>query len=102
MDDTDVTFHALPLGAGAILAIIIVVGFIGLIAYQAWMHGPTFIVPVRDLIAILIIGTFLFTIAYMLGSKIPEAGDIMLGALVAGFAAIVAFYFSRDKPPNGK
>jgi drug/metabolite transporter (DMT)-like permease len=90
---------AIPFGSGTLIASLIVIGFIVLFGYQAWMHGPNFVVPVRDMLAVLVISMVLFTIAYMLGTRNVEGTDILLGALIAAFAAIIAFYFNKPPPP---
>lgn len=90
----DAVIRGLPFGAGAVLALVIVVGFVALLGFQAWMHGVNFIVPVRDMLAVLVVVMLLFTLALMIGNnRMTEGGDILLGAVIAGFAAIVAFYF---------
>jgi hypothetical protein len=88
---------ALPFGAGAIGAVVVLAGFVLLMGYQAWVQGTAFAVPVRDFIAVLVLVTFLFTLAYMVGSRVTEGTDLLLGALIAAFSAIVAYYFRMEK-----
>jgi hypothetical protein len=87
-------FRSLPFGSATLLTGILILGFVLLAAYQAWLHGPAYVLPVRDFMALMVAATFLFTIAYMIASKATEGSDIMLGALIAAFTAIIAYYFT--------
>jgi nitrate reductase gamma subunit len=87
----------LPTGPGAIAGMILIVGFIGLLVYQAVRQGSTFVVPTRDFIAFFIVMAFVATVAYMFVGKPNEGADILVGALIAAFSAIVAMYFRGGK-----
>jgi hypothetical protein len=94
----DVALKPLPFGPASIVALVLVVGFLGLMTYQAVRQGSAFRVPVRDFMALVIIGAFLGALGYMFVGKVSEGGDIMIGALVAAFSAIIALYFRQ--PPE--
>jgi hypothetical protein len=89
----------LPFGPGAVVLTLGLIGFVALVAYTAWRQGPAFVLPVRDYLAVLVIVMLLFAIAVSMGGQNKEATDILLGALIAAFSAIVAFYFRNG---NGK
>jgi ABC-type Co2+ transport system permease subunit len=84
------------LGPGSIAIILIVVGFLGAVGYQAWKQGSGFTAPTRDFVAFAIVITFIVTIGYMMLDKITESMDILVGALIAAFSAVVAVYFNKE------
>ena len=90
--------HFLPVnGPTAIAVFSLIGGFVGLLAYQAWRQGSAFVVPTRDFIAFLIVITFVLVVAYLILGRITEGTDILIGALIAAFSAIIARYFrSKD------
>jgi predicted neutral ceramidase superfamily lipid hydrolase len=100
MDDT--ALKPLPYGPGSIAGLILIVGFVLAVAWQAWQQGTAFEVPTRDFLAFVIIISFVLVIAYMFVGKTSEAADILIGALVAAFSAIVAMYFSRGGKGGGE
>jgi hypothetical protein len=93
----EMALKPLPIGPAAIAGMILIVGFIMLLVYQAIRQGPAFRVPTRDFMAFLIVVAFISTIAYMFVGKVSEGGDILVGALIAAFSAIVAMYFKGQK-----
>lgn len=92
----------LPYGPVALTLMAIIFGFLFLSGYAAWRQGPTFQVPARDFVAMLIVVGFFSTVAYTFLGKLNEGGDILLGALIAAFSAVVALYFrqhDKDREP---
>ena len=92
----------LPWGPVSAIVIGIVGGFIILHAWMAWQQGPNYVVPARDFIALLITVCFFAVVAYTFLGKLNEGGDILLGALIAAFSAVVALYFrqhDKEKEP---
>lgn len=85
----------LPWGPVPTIAIAIIGGFLLLQVYSAWQQGPNYHVSARDFIAILIVVCFFATVAYTFLGKLNEGGDILLGALIAAFSAVVALYFRQ-------
>jgi peptidoglycan/LPS O-acetylase OafA/YrhL len=90
----------LAFGPVTVIALVLVGGYVLMVGYQAWRQGADFQLPVRDILALLIVTGFLAVVAYMFVSKVSEGADILIGALVAAFATIVAMYFRKgdDKP----
>jgi hypothetical protein len=96
----DYALKPLPFGPVAIAGACVVAGYVALVVYQAWRQGSAFQAPARDFIAILIVIGFLSTVAYMFVVT-PNAGaDILIGALIAAFSAIVAMYFKGGGDKN--
>jgi hypothetical protein len=92
----------LPLNGPTSIAIfIVIIGFMLAIGYQAFQQGSAFIVPTRDFIALLIVITFVLVVAYLILGQITEGTDILIGALIAAFAAVVATYFNIDRGGHG-
>jgi hypothetical protein len=89
----DTALKPLPFGPVAIAGACVVGGYVVLVMYQAWRQGEAFRAPARDFIAILIVIGFLSVVAYMFVSTPNAATDILIGALIAAFSAIVAMYF---------
>jgi hypothetical protein len=99
----DYALKPLPYGPVALAGAFLVFGYVALIVFQAWRQGAAFVAPVRDFIALLIVVGFLSVVAYMFVGKANEGADILVGALIAAFSAIVAMYFKvggkdGDKP----
>jgi hypothetical protein len=93
MDEPGTFKPLMPTGTASIAALLLIVGFIGLVVYQAVRQGEGFRPPVRDFLAFMIVVSFVSTIAYMFVGKVGEGADILIGALIAAFSAIVAVYF---------
>jgi hypothetical protein len=93
----EIALKPLPYGPAAIAGMILIVGFIGLLVYQAVRQGPAFRVPTRVFMAFLIVVAFISTIAYTFVGKVSEGADILIGALIAAFSAIVTIYFKTGK-----
>jgi hypothetical protein len=87
----------LPLGPVTYIGALLATGFVGLIVYQAVRQGSSFQVPTRDFLAFFIIVGFMAVVAYMFVGKPNEGADILIGALIAAFSAIVAMYFRGGK-----
>jgi Mn2+/Fe2+ NRAMP family transporter len=97
----DTALKPLPFGPVAIAGACVVAGYVALVMYQAWRQGPAFRAPIRDFIAILIVIGFLCVVAYMFVVTPNPSADILVGALIAAFSAIVAMYFKlggKDPP----
>lgn len=91
----------LPWGPVPTIVIAIIGGFLVLQGYAAWQQGAAYQVSARDFIALLITVCFFAVVAYTFLGKLNEGGDILLGALIAAFSAVVALYFRQkdgDKP----
>lgn len=86
----------LPWGPFATAGTAIIIGFLLLNGYAAWQHGPGYQVPARDFLALLIIMGFFGITTYSFLGTLHEGGDIILGALIAAFSAVVTLYFRRD------
>jgi ABC-type transport system involved in cytochrome c biogenesis permease subunit len=85
-----------PIGPVSLVALLLVVGFLVLLAYQAFRQGTSFRVPTSDFLAFFVVAAFAGTIVYMfVGNKPNEGVDIMIGALIAAFSAIIAVYFKN-------
>jgi peptidoglycan/LPS O-acetylase OafA/YrhL len=89
----DYALKPLPFGPVAIAGACVIGGYVALVMYQAWRQGDAFRAPIRDFLAILIVIGFLSVVAYMFVSTPNAAADILVGALIAAFSAIVAMYF---------
>ena len=88
----------LPWGPVSTIVIGIICGFLILSGYSAWQQGPNYVVQARDFLALLITVCFFAVVAYTFLGKLNEGGDILLGALIAAFSAVVTLYFrSEDK-----
>ena len=101
MDEKLVNPVQLPWGPVGTMVFAILVGFIILHGWMAWQQGPNYVVPARDFIALLITVCFFAVVAYTFLGKLNEGGDILLGALIAAFSAVVALYFRQrdgEKP----
>lgn len=85
----------LPWGPVPTIAIAIIGGFLILNGYAAWQQGPNYEVPARDFLALLITVCFFAVVAYTFLGKLNEGGDILLGALIAAFSAVVTLYFRQ-------
>lgn len=85
----------LPWGPLATAGTAVIVGFLILNGYAAWQHGPGYQVPARDFIALLIVMGFFGISTYSFLGSLHESGDILLGALIAAFSAVVALYFRQ-------
>ena len=91
----------LPWGPVGIMVSAIVVGFVILTAFSAvmaWQRGEPYHAPARDFVALIIVIGFFAVVAYTFLGKLEEGGDILLGALIAAFSAVVALYFRQEKP----
>jgi hypothetical protein len=93
MNRDDFALKPLPFGPGALAEMVIIVGFILLMLYQAIRQGRDFQVPTRDFIAFFIVTAFIAVVGYMFAGQANEGADILIGALVAAFSAIIAMYF---------
>jgi hypothetical protein len=94
MGESDgVALKPLSFGPVTIAAIILIGGYVALLGYQAWMQGGDFRAPIRDILALVIVVSFMGVVAYMFVGRANEAADILIGALIAAFSAIVAMYF---------
>lgn len=96
MDEKLLNPVILPWGPVSAIVIAIVGGFIILHAYMAWQQGSNYVVPARDFIALLITVCFFAVVAYTFLGKLNEGGDILLGALIAAFSAVVTLYFRQS------
>jgi heme/copper-type cytochrome/quinol oxidase subunit 3 len=83
----------LSFGPVTICAVLLIGGYVALLGYQAWLQGDAFRVPIRDILALVIVVAFMGVVAYMFVGKANESADILIGALIAAFSAIVAMYF---------
>ena len=92
----------LPWGPVPTIVIAIIGGFLILHGYMAWRQGPDYVVPARDFIALLITVCFFAVVAYTFLGKLNEGGDILLGALIAAFSAVVALYFRQTNDGEKK
>jgi hypothetical protein len=93
----EIALKPLPMGPLSIVGLVLVGGFVALMIYQALRQGSAFQVPTRDFMAFFIIVAFISATAYMFVAKVSEGGDILIGALIAAFSAIVAMYFKTGK-----
>lgn len=93
MTADDYALKPLPFGPVSLAGAFLVAGYVALVCYQAWRQGDRFVAPARDFIAILIVIGFLSVVAYMFVSTPSAVADILIGALIAAFSAIVAMYF---------
>lgn len=84
------------IGPFAIMGLLLVAGFLGLLVYAAWRQGQGYRPPVRDFMAFAIVIGFFATMAVAFYRPLGDAGDILLGALIAAFSAVVALYFRRN------
>jgi heme/copper-type cytochrome/quinol oxidase subunit 3 len=89
----DATLKALPIGPASIAAIMLAMGFLLAVAYNAWQRKDKFEVPTRDFLAVFIVIAFIAVIADTFVTRPSEGADILIGALVAAFSAIVTIYF---------
>lgn len=96
MDEKLLNPVILPWGPVSAIVIAIIGGFIILHAYMAWQQGSNYVVPARDFIALLITVCFFAVVAYTFLGKLNEGGDILLGALIAAFSAVVTLYFRQS------
>ena len=86
-------------GPGAVTGLLLVSGYLIAMGYAAWRKKDAFEVPIQDLLALFVVSAFVYLLAYILFGKvrITEGGDILIGALIAAFSAIIARYFrSKD------
>lgn len=83
----------LPWGPFATAGTAIIIGFLLLNGYAAWQHGAGYQVPARDFLALLIIMGFFGVTTYSFLGTLHESGDIILGALIAAFSAVITLYF---------
>jgi len=86
----------LPWGPVGVIVSAIVLGFLfltGFSAFIAWRKGESYQAPARDFIALVICVGFFAVVAYTFLGKLNEGGDILLGALIAAFSAVVTLYF---------
>jgi len=94
----------LPWGPVGTIVSAIVLGFLILTAFSAfiaWRRGEPYQAPARDFIALVICVGFFAVVAYTFLGHLNEGGDILLGALIAAFSAVVALYFRQkngEKP----
>lgn len=86
----------LPWGPVGTIVLAIIVGFLLLQTYAAWQRGPQYEPSARDFIALLITVCFFAVVAYTFLGKLNEGGDILLGALIAAFSAVVTLYFRQS------
>ena len=98
--NVDLTDQPIKLPWGPVGAIVtaVVVGFLvlnGVAAFVAWQRGEPYQAPARDFIALVICIGFFAVVAYTFLGKLNEGGDILLGALIAAFSAVVALYFRQ-------
>jgi uncharacterized membrane protein affecting hemolysin expression len=96
--NNDYAFKPFAFGPLPVIALCLVLSFIIMVGYQAWRQGVNFQVPTKDILAMIIVVGFLSVVAYMFVGTPNQAADILIGALVAAFSAIVAMYFHT----NGK
>jgi peptidoglycan/LPS O-acetylase OafA/YrhL len=89
----DYALKPLYFGPVTICAVLLIGGYVALLGYQAWMQGDDFRAPIRDILALVIVIAFMGVVAYLFVGKPNEAADILIGALIAAFSAIVAMYF---------
>lgn len=93
----------LPWGPVGTVVAAVVIGFLvlnGVAAFVTWSRGESYQAPARDFIALVICIGFFAVVAYTFLGKLNEGGDILLGALIAAFSAVVALYFRQhDKEP---
>jgi Na+/H+-translocating membrane pyrophosphatase len=82
-------------GPGWTIALVIIGSFVVLQAYIAWRQGANYHLPTRDFLALAIVMGFFAIAIYVFLGKMNEGGDILLGALIAAFAAIVSMYFTN-------
>ena len=101
--DLNISPVQLPWGPVGFIVASIVGGFLilnGVGAVMAWRKGEHYQAPARDFIALVICVGFFAVVAYTFLGKLNEGGDILLGALIAAFSAVVALYFRQnDKEP---
>lgn len=95
--ENELPAQPLPWGPMTIIVTIIIAAFVLLTAYSAWVRKEKFEMPARDFVAMLIVILFGATVFYTFYGKLNEGGDILLGALIAAFSAVVALYFRYDK-----
>lgn len=94
----------LPWGPVGTVVAAVVIGFLvlnGVAAFLSWRRGEPYQAPARDFIALVICIGFFAVVAYTFLGKLNEGGDILLGALIAAFSAVVALYFrqhDKEKP----
>lgn len=86
----------LPWGPFATVGTAMILGFLILNGYSAWQHGPGYHVPARDFLALIITIGFFGIATYSFLGSLHESGDIILGALIAAFSAIVTLYFRKE------
>lgn len=91
--ESELPAQPLPWGPMTIIVTIIIVAFVILVGYSAWVKKEHFELPARDFVAMLIVILFGATVFYTFYGKLNEGGDILLGALIAAFSAVVALYF---------
>lgn len=96
MEDKLVNPVQLPWGPVPAIVIAIIGGFLILHAWMAYQQGTAYVVPARDFIALIISVCFFAVVAYTFLGKLNEGGDILLGALIAAFSAVVTLYFRQD------
>ena len=94
MNSAPEVLKSLPnFGFGSIAGYLLIGGFLLSLAYTAWKQGDKFKVPTRDFLAIIIVLAFVIAIGLAFTEQINEGRDILIGALIAAFSAIVAMYF---------
>lgn len=87
---------AAPYGPVGVAALLLVVGFLAAIGFVAWRQGSAFQVPTRDILAVFIVLTFTGVMSLMFIFKLEQTYDIMIGALIVAFSAVIALYFRKD------
>lgn len=95
MDEKLLNPVVLPWGPVPSIVIAIIGGFLILSCWTAWQQGPEYEVQARDFLALLITVCFFAVVAYTFLGKLNEGGDILLGALIAAFSAVVTLYFRQ-------
>jgi O-antigen/teichoic acid export membrane protein len=95
--NNDYAIKPFAFGPITVIALCIVIGFLIMVGYQAWRQVVNFQIPIRDILALLIVIGFLSVVAYMFVGTPNQGADILIGALVAAFSAIVAMYFHTSK-----
>jgi hypothetical protein len=87
----------LPFGPLTIGVLLVVLGFVCLTVYLAVWRGVSLDVLVRDYLAMTVVVSFVGVLAYVLFAKTTEVVDILIGALIAAFSAVVAVYFNSNQ-----